>query len=52
VRWAWEAMTKVAPEVLGELLALDAQWYGVQDGQFCESRRVSSKITAAYVRIG
>jgi ketosteroid isomerase-like protein len=39
VRRAWEAMTEGGPEVLGEVLAPDARWYGVEDGQLCEGRR-------------
>jgi ketosteroid isomerase-like protein len=27
------------PEVLRDVLALDAQWYGVGDGQLCEGRK-------------
>jgi hypothetical protein len=27
------------PEVLGEVLAPDAQWYGVEDGQLCDGRK-------------
>jgi hypothetical protein len=27
------------PEVLGEVLAPDAQWYGVKDGQLCDGRK-------------
>ena len=36
---AWDAMTQGGPEVLGEMLAPDAQWYGVEDGQLCEGRK-------------
>jgi ketosteroid isomerase-like protein len=39
VRRAWEAMTEGGPEILGEVLAPDARWYGVEDGQLCEGRR-------------
>jgi hypothetical protein len=30
---AWEALIRGGPEVLGEVLAPDAQWYGVEDGR-------------------
>lgn len=39
LRRAWEAMIEGGPEVLGEVLASDARWYGVEDGQLCEGRR-------------
>jgi ketosteroid isomerase-like protein len=39
VRRAWEAMTAGGPEVLGEVLAPNARWYGVEDGQLCEGRK-------------
>jgi len=39
VRRTWDAMTQDGPEVLGEVLAPDAQWYGVQDGQLCDGRK-------------
>ena len=39
VRRAWEAMTEGGPEVLGEVLAPDARWYGVEDGQLCDGRK-------------
>jgi ketosteroid isomerase-like protein len=39
VRRAWDAMTQGGPEALGEVLAPDAQWYGVQDGQLCDGRK-------------
>ena len=39
VRWAWDALAQDGPEVLGEVLAPDAQWYGVEDGQLCEGRK-------------
>lgn len=40
VRRAWDAiLTQGGPEVLGEVLALDARWYGVQDRQLCEGRK-------------
>jgi SnoaL-like protein len=38
VRRAWDALIAGGPEVLGEVLALDAQWYGVEDGQLCDGR--------------
>lgn len=37
VRRAWDA-AEDGPEVLGEVLAPDAQWYGVEDGQLCDGR--------------
>jgi ketosteroid isomerase-like protein len=39
VRRAWDALIQGGPEVLGEVLAPDAQWYGVEDGQVCEGRK-------------
>lgn len=39
VRRARDALIQGGPEVLGEVLALDAQWYGVEDGQLCDSRQ-------------
>jgi ketosteroid isomerase-like protein len=38
VRRAWDALIAGGPEVLGEVLAPDAQWYGVADGQLCDGR--------------
>jgi ketosteroid isomerase-like protein len=38
VRRAWDALIAGGPEVLGEVLAPDAQWYGVEDGQLCDGR--------------
>jgi ketosteroid isomerase-like protein len=38
VRRAWDALIADGPEVLGEVLAPDAQWYGVEDGQLCDGR--------------
>lgn len=35
VRRAWGALTEGGPEVLGEVLASNANWYGVEDGQLC-----------------
>jgi ketosteroid isomerase-like protein len=39
VRRAWDALIAGGPEVLGEVLAPDAQWCGVEDGQLCEGRK-------------
>ncbi len=39
VRRAWDALITGGPEVLGEVLAPDAQWYGVEDGQLCDGRK-------------
>lgn len=39
VRRAWDALIQGGPEVLGEVLAPDAQWYGVEDGQLCDGRK-------------
>jgi ketosteroid isomerase-like protein len=39
VRRAWEAMIEGGPEVLGDVLAPDARWYGVEDGQLCDGRK-------------
>ncbi|HTA14686.1 MAG TPA: nuclear transport factor 2 family protein [Solirubrobacteraceae bacterium] len=39
VRRAWEALIQGGPEVLGEVLAPDAQWHGVEDGQLCDGRK-------------
>ena len=39
VRRAWDALIADGPEVLGEVLAPDAQWYGVEDGQLCDGRK-------------
>jgi hypothetical protein len=33
VRRVWDALIAGGPEVLGEVLVPDAQWYGVEDGQ-------------------
>jgi ketosteroid isomerase-like protein len=38
VRRAWDALIAGGPEILGEVLAPDAQWYGVEDGQLCDGR--------------
>jgi ketosteroid isomerase-like protein len=38
VRRVWDALIAGGPEVLGEVLAPDAQWYGVEDGQLCDGR--------------
>jgi ketosteroid isomerase-like protein len=39
VRRTWESLIQGGPEVLGEVLAPDAQWYGVEDGQLCDGRK-------------
>jgi len=39
VRRAWDALIEGGPEGLGEVLAPDAQWYGVEDGQLCDGRK-------------
>jgi hypothetical protein len=39
VRRTWDALIQGGPEVLGEVLAPDAQWYGVEDGQLCDGRK-------------
>jgi hypothetical protein len=39
VRRAWDALAQDGPEVLGEVLAPDAQWYSVEDGQLCDGRK-------------
>jgi ketosteroid isomerase-like protein len=39
VRRAWDGLIQGGPKVLGEVLAPDAQWYGVEDGQLCDGRR-------------
>ena len=39
VRRAWDALVAVGSEVLGEVLAPDAQWYCVEDGQLCDGRK-------------
>ena len=39
VRRVWDALIAGGPEVLGEVLAPDAQWYGVEDGQLCDGRK-------------
>jgi ketosteroid isomerase-like protein len=39
VRRAWDALIQDGPEVLGGVLAPDAQWYGVEDGQLCDGRK-------------
>jgi len=54
VRRAWDALLQGGPEVLGEVLAPDAQWYGVEHGQLCDGRRaiidVMSRNLAGRVR--
>ena len=39
VRRAWDALIEGAPDALGEVLAPDAQWHGVEDGQLCDGRK-------------
>jgi ketosteroid isomerase-like protein len=39
VRRAWDALIQGGPEVLGEVLAPDVQWCGVEDGQLCDGRK-------------
>jgi ketosteroid isomerase-like protein len=39
VRRAWDALIQGGPKVLGEVLAPDAQWYGVEDGQLCDGSK-------------
>jgi hypothetical protein len=39
VRRAWYALIVGGPEVLGDVLAPDAQWYGLEDGQLCDGRK-------------
>jgi ketosteroid isomerase-like protein len=39
VRRVWDALIAGGPEVLGEVLAPDAQWYGVEEGQLCDGRK-------------
>jgi hypothetical protein len=39
VRRAWYALMQGGPEVLSEVLAPDARWYGVGDGQLCAGRK-------------
>ena len=39
VRRAFDALLLDGPEVLDEVLAPDAQWYGVEDGQLCAGRK-------------
>jgi ketosteroid isomerase-like protein len=38
VRRVWEALIQGGPEVLAEVLAPNAQWYGVEDWQLCDGR--------------
>jgi ketosteroid isomerase-like protein len=38
VRRAWDALIQGGPGVLREVLAPDAHWYGVEDGQICDGR--------------
>jgi ketosteroid isomerase-like protein len=39
LRRAWDALIQGGPEVLDDVLAPDAQWYGVEDGQLCDGRK-------------
>jgi ketosteroid isomerase-like protein len=39
VRRAWDALIEGGPEVLGEVLAPFARWFGVEDGQLCDGRK-------------
>jgi|ERR1700722_1841911 len=39
LRRTWGAMTEGGPEVLSEVLAPDARWYGVEDGQLCDGHK-------------
>jgi ketosteroid isomerase-like protein len=39
VRRTWDALIQGGVEVLAEVLAPDAQWYGVEDGQLCAGHR-------------
>jgi len=39
VRRAWDALIAGGSEVLGEVLAADARWYGVEEGQLCNGRK-------------
>jgi ketosteroid isomerase-like protein len=39
VHRAWDALIRGGPKALGEVLAPDAQWYGVEDGQLCAGRK-------------
>ena len=39
VRRAWDALIQSGPGVLGEVLAPDAQWYGMEGGQLCDGRK-------------
>lgn len=39
VRRAWDALIAGGPEGLGEVLAPNVQWYGVEDGQLCDGRK-------------
>ena len=41
VRRAWDALIQGGPEALGEVLAPDAQWYGVDYGQLATVARQS-----------
>jgi len=39
VRRAWDALIDGGPQVLGDVLAPDAKWFGVEDGQLCDGRK-------------
>jgi ketosteroid isomerase-like protein len=39
VRRVWDALIAGGQEILGEVLAPDAQWHGVEDGQLCDGRK-------------
>lgn len=42
VRRAWDTLIAGSPEVLGEVLAPEAQWYGVEEGSSAMAARQSS----------
>src|ERR1700720_2517170 len=44
VRRTWDALIQGGPEVLREVLAPDAQWYGVEDGQLCDGRKAITDV--------
>jgi ketosteroid isomerase-like protein len=39
VRRVWDALIQGGTEVLGDVFAPDARWYGVEDGQLCDGRK-------------
>ncbi len=47
---AWEAMSGGDFAVLEEALAADAQWLGVEDGQFCENRKTILQVMRRNLR--